>query len=163
MCGFNEETIRWLFHCLYCTYVDVDECLDPCHCKKHGACVNTIGSYTCGCRDGFQRIGHTCQRTFCCLASFIRCFHLCGPSRALIQALSDHRIHRAFQVAGPRLWNSLSASRRQCDTTVGQFKKLLKTPLFSWDCGALVTVAFTAPCINISTARHTCKTIPAPL
>ena len=58
---------------------------------------------------------------------------------------------RAFQVAGPRLWNSLPALLRQSDTTVGQFKKLLKTHLFSWDCGALVTVAFTAPCINIST------------
>ena len=58
---------------------------------------------------------------------------------------------RAFQVAGPRLWNSLPVSLRQSDTTVGQFKKLLKTHLFSWDCGALVTVAFTAPCINIST------------
>jgi len=38
---------------------------------------------------------------------------------------------RAFQVAGPRLWNSLPASLRQSDTTVGQFKKLLKTHLFS--------------------------------
>jgi len=34
---------------------------------------------------------------------------------------------RAFQVAGPRLWHSLPASLRQSDTTVGQFKKLLKT------------------------------------
>ena len=46
------------------------------------------------------------------------------------------RIHtgfgdRAFQVAGPRLWNNLPASLRQSDTTVGQFKKLLKTHLFS--------------------------------
>jgi len=38
---------------------------------------------------------------------------------------------RAFQVTGPRLWNSLPASLRQSDTTVGQFKKLLKTHLFS--------------------------------
>ena len=44
---------------------------------------------------------------------------------------------RAFQVAGPRLWNSLPASLPQSDMTVGQFKKLLKTHLFSWDCGAL--------------------------
>jgi len=60
---------------------------------------------------------------------------------------------RAFQVAGPRRWNSLpaSVSLRQSNTTVGQFEKLLKTHLFSWDCGALVTVAFAAPCINIST------------
>jgi len=62
---------------------------------------------------------------------------------------------RAFQVAGPRLWNSLPASLRQSDTTVGQFKKLLKTHLFSWDCDALVTVAFTAPCINISISTTT--------
>ena len=65
---------------------------------------------------------------------------------------------RAFQVAGPRLWNSLPASLHQSDTTVGQFKKLLKTDLFSWDCGALVTVAFTAPCINISTTTTTTTT-----
>ena len=38
---------------------------------------------------------------------------------------------RAFQVAGPILWNSLPASLRQSDTTVGHFKKLLKTHLFS--------------------------------
>ena len=66
---------------------------------------------------------------------------------------------RAFQVAGPRLWNSLPASLRQSDTTVGQFKKLLKTHLFSWDCGALVTVAFTAPCTNISSTTTTTTTI----
>jgi len=65
---------------------------------------------------------------------------------------------RAFQVAGPRLWNSLPASLHQSDTTVGQFKKLLKTHLFSWDCGALVTVAFTAPCINISITTTTTTT-----
>ena len=38
---------------------------------------------------------------------------------------------RAFQVAGPRLWTSLPASLHQSNTTVGQFKKLLKTHLFS--------------------------------
>ena len=65
---------------------------------------------------------------------------------------------RAFQVAGPRLWNSLPASLRQSDTTVGQFRKLLKIHLFSWDCGDLVTVAFTAPCTNISTTTTTTLT-----
>jgi len=38
---------------------------------------------------------------------------------------------RAFQVAEPRLWNSLPASLRQPDTRVGQLKKQLKTHLFS--------------------------------
>ena len=57
--------------------------------------------------------------------------HLMLPpvwSRALTQALVTGP---SFQVTGPRLWNSLPASLRQSDTTVGQFKKLLKTHLFS--------------------------------
>jgi len=59
--------------------------------------------------------------------------HLMSPpvwSRALTQAGTGFG-DRAFQVAGPRLWNNLPASLRQSDTTVGQFKKLLKTHLFS--------------------------------
>jgi len=68
---------------------------------------------------------------------------------------------RAFQVAGPRLWNNLPASLRQSHTTVGQFKKLLKTHLFSWDCGALVTAAFPALCINISTTTIKMFYVPA--
>ena len=50
--------------------------------------------------------------------------HLMSPpvwSLALTQA----------SVTGPsRLWNNLPASLRQSDTTVGQFKKLLKIHLF---------------------------------
>jgi len=59
--------------------------------------------------------------------------HLMFPpvwSRTLTQALVT-AADRAFQVAVPRLWNSLPASLRQSDTRVGQFKKLLKTYLFS--------------------------------
>jgi len=36
-----------------------------------------------------------------------------------------------FPVAGPRRWNSLPASLRQPDTEFGQFKRLLKTLLYS--------------------------------
>ena len=79
--------------------------------------------------------------------------HLCAGVPRTHTGFGD----RPFQVAGPRLWNSLPASLRQPDTTVGQFKKLLKTHLFSWDCGALVTVVFTAPCINISTTTTTTR------
>jgi len=53
--------------------------------------------------------------------------HLMSPpvwSRALTQASVTGP---KFQVAGSRLWNSLPASLRQSDTTVGQFKKLLKS------------------------------------
>jgi len=38
--------------------------------------------------------------------------------------------NRAFSVSGPREWNSLPASVRQC-TSVVQFKSKLKTQLFS--------------------------------
>jgi len=42
---------------------------------------------------------------------------------------------RAFQVAGPRLWNDMPASLRQSDTTVGQF---------NWNCWRLICLAETA-------------------
>src|SRR6218665_836718 len=41
--------------------------------------------------------------------------------------------NRAFSVAGPREWNSLPVSVRQC-TSVAQFKSKLKTHLFSLYC-----------------------------
>jgi len=37
---------------------------------------------------------------------------------------------RAFQVAGPRLWNSLPPSMRLPDIGPNEFKRLLKTHLF---------------------------------
>jgi len=37
---------------------------------------------------------------------------------------------RSFSVAGPKVWNSLSATLRQPDVELGQFKRLLNTFLF---------------------------------
>ena len=91
----------------------------------------------------------------CLLLTFLLCIHIHLISLIPVRVHRHHFSDRAFQVAGPRLWNSLPASLRQSDTTVGQFKKLLKTHLFSWNCGPLVTVALTAPCINISTTTTT--------
>ena len=49
---------------------------------------------------------------------------------------------RAFDVAGPRLWNNLPASLRSTDS-FAQFRKQLKTYLFGdWGCGGLVTLVF---------------------
>ena len=84
--------------------------------------------------------------------------HLISPpvwSRALTQAL----VTGPSKSLEPDSGTSLPASLRQSDMRVGQFKKLLKTHLFSWDCVALVTVAFTAPCTNISTTAATTTTI----
>jgi len=41
-----------------------------------------------------------------------------------------------FAVAGPRLWNSLPAELRQPDIELVEFRRLLKTFLFTWDIGA---------------------------
>jgi len=45
--------------------IDVDECLSvPNLCGKHSSCVNTVGSYKCGCAVGFSKhhSGGDCQR-----------------------------------------------------------------------------------------------------
>ena len=35
------------------TCIDVDECLDPSSCDQTNFCVNTPGSFNCGCLEGF--------------------------------------------------------------------------------------------------------------
>jgi len=94
-----------------------------------------------------------CLRCLLLSASLIWYLHLW--SRALTQAL----VTGPSKSLEPDSGTSLPASLRQSDMRVGQFKKLLKTHLFSWDCVALVTVAFTAPCTNISTTAATTTTI----
>ena len=43
--------------------VDVDECvsseLNSCHADAD--CVDTVGSYTCKCKEGFFGNGHECE------------------------------------------------------------------------------------------------------
>jgi len=39
-----------------------------------------------------------------------------------------------FVAAGPRVWNSVPAELRQCDS-LGQFKRRFKTSLLLWDMG----------------------------
>jgi len=71
-------------------------------------------------------------------------------------ALRRVSVHRAFQVAGPKLWNSFPAPLWQSDMIIRQFKSLLKTRLFSWDCGALVTCVLLHR-VYVSTFTHTYK------
>jgi len=55
-------------------------------------------------------------------------------------AQKQHSSHgdRCFAAAGPKLWNSFPAHRRQTDINFVQFRRLLKTFLFGcWDRGAL--------------------------
>ena len=66
------------------------------------------------------------------------------PSLVLIFALQVADVHtctvprtqsrlgdRSFGVAGPRLWNSLPAELRQQDICLTEFRRLLKTFLFT--------------------------------
>lgn len=40
---------------------DINECREnPQICDPNGDCINTIGSYTCECREGYQSISNTC-------------------------------------------------------------------------------------------------------
>ena len=49
-------------------FADIDECLlelDSCH--DNATCMNSIGSYTCMCNDGFEGNGSHCISEFSCL------------------------------------------------------------------------------------------------
>ena len=39
----------------YHNIIDIDECSDGLHCNTNiGNCTNTVGSYSCGCPDGYH-------------------------------------------------------------------------------------------------------------
>jgi len=46
---------------------------------------------------------------------------------------------RSFTAAGPRLWNSLPLHLRDCELSLLEFRRLLKTHLFGWRSQRLVT------------------------
>ena len=42
-------------------FVDIDECLLELHnCNTRAYCTNTVGSYVCSCRNGFEGTGTSC-------------------------------------------------------------------------------------------------------
>ena len=51
------------FACHIACYADVDECSDPSlnTCDITQDCINTIGSYTCVCKDGYTFNGQICE------------------------------------------------------------------------------------------------------
>ena len=42
-------------------FADIDECSQSAECGRYEWCVNTEGSFTCVCKEGFAVMGATCE------------------------------------------------------------------------------------------------------
>ncbi len=42
-------------------YLDIDECDESHGCHSDAVCTNTLGSYLCQCRTGYEGDGVNCQ------------------------------------------------------------------------------------------------------
>lgn len=72
---------------LYFIFVDIFECVfseyNNCHADAY--CIDTIGSYACRCKDGYNGDGFTCTSMYLksfilnlyrCMCLYIACFHM---------------------------------------------------------------------------------------
>ena len=69
----NDTLVLYLFHFhismednnkLYRSdfYLEIDECTENIdYCDHLSICANTVGSFTCTCKDGYQGQGNTCN------------------------------------------------------------------------------------------------------
>ena len=55
-CKYGFDFDRFLQKCQ-----DIDECTEFDFCPDRLHCVNTVGSYFCGCRNGFEAFERTCR------------------------------------------------------------------------------------------------------
>jgi hypothetical protein len=46
---------------LFFTYLDINECEQPNDCHKYANCNNTIGSFKCKCKEGYEGDGVSCS------------------------------------------------------------------------------------------------------
>ena len=58
-CGCHNANIIHYFSCIH---ADIDECIDTSLCDQ--VCENTVGSYTCGCYEGYVMTENQCQGTY---------------------------------------------------------------------------------------------------
>ena len=62
-------------------FADIDECvLGSDNCHDNATCMNSIGSYTCMCNDGFEGNGSHCISEFNCFPydrKFINIYYRC--------------------------------------------------------------------------------------
>ena len=52
------------FVILLIRHLDINECSTAYTCDSNADCVNTVGSYTCHCRNGFTGNGQSCTGNF---------------------------------------------------------------------------------------------------
>ena len=60
-----------------------------------------------------------------------RCLRSADANALTVPRTNTRLGDRSLSVAGPKVWNSFPATLRQPDVELGQFKRLLKTFLFS--------------------------------
>ena len=63
---YSMRSVITLFRSDIASFIlDIDECSkDPSVCDKNADCINSDGSYSCSCKQGFTGDGKTCQGTF---------------------------------------------------------------------------------------------------
>lgn len=92
-------------------YLDVDECEDPNKCHQH--CLNTNGSYICGCNDGFvlQSDAKSCKIISKLSFSFSFLLSLYIIENILKKRVSDETGIRLLMVRGSSMeWVSPTSS-----------------------------------------------------
>ena len=46
---------------IYLLFTERNECAGPTHgCHQNSTCINSVGSYSCQCHQGFTGVGTTC-------------------------------------------------------------------------------------------------------
>ncbi|XP_008590612.1 PREDICTED: EGF-like module-containing mucin-like hormone receptor-like 1, partial [Galeopterus variegatus] len=69
------------------TCTDINECNTSGTCPEHSNCVNSVGSYSCECQDGFTSVNSTCQDVDECSRNST----LCGPNSVCLNIPGAYR------------------------------------------------------------------------
>lgn len=95
--GFSVFKYQRIDQILMFSCIDIDECasLEINVCDDNALCMNTIGSYSCSCKDGYEKRGGICQGKYCCCVVHCiplvkvtqHCF-ICVPCNALPRSIS---------------------------------------------------------------------------
>ena len=83
--------------------LDIDECsVGSVNCGPGGECINSNGSFTCQCQEGYQKSGNNCIGKACftfmfCVSNLNTCHYKTGQWPILLQGSGRHRLQYAAQ------------------------------------------------------------------